>query len=248
MEKSGQVLGIVLDVDWAPDFVIEDTASLLIRHGVKATWFATHPSPAIEQLKSHPELFELGIHPNFLANSTQGNFQNEIIDYCMSVVPEAVSMRTHAYYQSSPMFAEISRRTSITNDASVFMPLTTSLRPGKYYIGGRYINRLPVYWEDDNEMKIPERKWSFSNEQLNEPGMKIFAFHPIHIFLNIASFNEYENLKAKHPDTSYLSFDELNGCRNLNSEGTRSCFESFLTNPAAQGNFYQIREIPDLYK
>ncbi len=248
MGKSGSVFGIVFDVDWAPDFVIDYTASLLIKHEIKATWFITHPSPAVERLKSFPELFELGIHPNFLENSTQGKSQKEVIEYCMSIVPQAVSMRTHAYYQSSLMFADISKHTHVTNDASIFMPLTPGLRPSRYYIGERYMNRIPVFWEDDNEMKKPDKAWSFNNELLIESGLKIFAFHPIHIFLNISSFCEYENLKSRFHAISNLSIKELNGFINTNCTGTRSCLESLLTHPTTKGNFYQVREIPELYR
>ena len=198
-------LAIILDIDWAPDFIIDETASLLIQYGIKATWFITHASPAIERLKSHPELFELGIHPNFLANSTQGKTQKEIIGYCISIIPQAVSMRTHAYFQSSQIFSEISKSTTIDNDVSIFMPSTPDLRPSKHYINGRYLNRLPVFWEDDNAMKIPRRQWSFSNEYLLQPGMKIFAFHPIHIYLNVSSFSIYEALKSHYPDISRLN-------------------------------------------
>ncbi len=63
---------ITLDVDWAPDFMIDAAAQALVDREVKATWFVTHASPAVERLREHPDLFELGIHPNFLAGSSHG--------------------------------------------------------------------------------------------------------------------------------------------------------------------------------
>lgn len=33
---------ITLDIDWAPDFVIDAVAEQLVQAGVWATWFVTH--------------------------------------------------------------------------------------------------------------------------------------------------------------------------------------------------------------
>ena len=45
----------------------------MIDHDVRATFFVTHESPALQRLKDRPDLFELGIHPNFLPGSTHGH-------------------------------------------------------------------------------------------------------------------------------------------------------------------------------
>ena len=55
---------ITLDVEWAPDFVIDAVANTLVSNGVKATWMVTRDSPAIRRLTRHDELFKRGIHPN----------------------------------------------------------------------------------------------------------------------------------------------------------------------------------------
>ena len=36
---------ITVDIDWAPDIAIAETAKYLIENEVKATWFVTHASP-----------------------------------------------------------------------------------------------------------------------------------------------------------------------------------------------------------
>ncbi|HEY8645027.1 MAG TPA: hypothetical protein VIL77_04030 [Gaiellaceae bacterium] len=63
---------LTLDVDWCPDSAIDDVAELLIERDVPATWLVTHTSPAIDRLRLRADLFELGIHPNFLPGSTHG--------------------------------------------------------------------------------------------------------------------------------------------------------------------------------
>src|SRR5688572_22770431 len=55
---------LTIDIDWASDEVIADTAALVEEAGVAATWFVTHDTPQIGRLRANP-LFELGIHPNF---------------------------------------------------------------------------------------------------------------------------------------------------------------------------------------
>ena len=66
MKQLHRVAALTFDIDWAPDWMIEEVASILIEHNVKTTWFVTHASPAIDKLRQMPELFELGIHPNRL--------------------------------------------------------------------------------------------------------------------------------------------------------------------------------------
>ena len=59
-------LVLTLDMDWAPDCAIDFVSEELVSREVRATWFVTHASPAVHRLREHPELFELGIHPNNL--------------------------------------------------------------------------------------------------------------------------------------------------------------------------------------
>ena len=92
---------ITIDIDWAPDFMIDYCMQILLVAQVKATWFITHKSPMLDKLRQYPDLFELGIHPNFYPNSSHGESEEAIIGYCMDLVPEARSMRTHGLCQSS---------------------------------------------------------------------------------------------------------------------------------------------------
>ena len=64
-------IALTFDIDWAPDWAIDLTAGILREREVRATWFVTHESPAVDRLREDSELFELGIHPNFLPGSTQ---------------------------------------------------------------------------------------------------------------------------------------------------------------------------------
>src|SRR5215467_8520985 len=94
---------LTFDIDWAPDFMIDHVAGILVEARVRATWFVTHSSDAIDRLREHPDLFELGIHPNFLPGSSHGSSPQEVLQTCMTIVPEAQSFRTHSLVQSTPL-------------------------------------------------------------------------------------------------------------------------------------------------
>lgn len=114
-------LAVTFDIDWAPDWIIEEVASILIDNRVKATWFVTHASPAIEKLRQMPDLFELGIHPNCLSGSTQGNTEDEVLSHMKEIVPEAISMRTHGLYQTSNFLMKAVRDYGIEIDVSILL-------------------------------------------------------------------------------------------------------------------------------
>ena len=64
-EPAGESFAyITLDIDWAPDFVLESVIEMVTKANVYATWFITHNTPLLETLAQNPK-FELGIHPNF---------------------------------------------------------------------------------------------------------------------------------------------------------------------------------------
>ena len=56
---KGRSICITVDIDWAPDYMLEDVAKLL--EDVSPTFFATHDSPKSRELS---KIFDFGIHPN----------------------------------------------------------------------------------------------------------------------------------------------------------------------------------------
>ena len=188
---------ITLDIDWAPDYAIDFTASLLIEAQVRATWFITHDSPAVRRLKNFPHLFELGIHPNFLPGTTHGVTESEILSHCMKIVPQARVVRTHGLVQTSNLLEKIIVEAPITVDVSLFLPHAKALEPVVYYWeNGNSIVRLPYMWEDDFEMVRPDPIWDL--KRLIDPGsgLMIMDFHPIHVFLNSVTLGTYQSIRC----------------------------------------------------
>jgi hypothetical protein len=214
---------LTLDLDWAPDAVVDDVAALLLERGIPATWFITHASPSVERLRDHPELFELGIHPNFLAGSTHGATPEEILDHCMRLVPEARSMRTHSLVQSTPLLAEAMARTPIVVDVSLFLPRARGLEPVEYRWGESRLLRLPYFWEDDMEMTDDDPSPLLDADLFEAPGLKVFDFHPVHVYLNTNNMDAYRRLTASVPSLERASVEALEPYRS-NGAGTRTAF------------------------
>ena len=233
---------ITLDVDWAPDFAIDFAARLLLENNVHATWFVTHQSPALERLRQHPELFELGIHPNFLPGSTHGETPEKVLDYCMGLAPEAVSMRTHSLVQSTPLLKHVLTQTPITTDVSLFLRRASFLCPVEFEVGGRTLIRVPYYWEDDFEMESSNPCWRADPLLADGEGLKVFDFHPIHIYLNSVSMGPYEELKLV--STSLIGASQTEADRFIHAGlGTRSLFMELIGRLAAAGRSSCIRDV-----
>lgn len=191
-------IAITFDVDWAPDFVIEDIADILEKHNVCSTWFITHESPALERLRANPELFELGIHPNFLEGSSHGNSPDEILSHLLSIVPDAKSIRTHGLAQSGPLLAHIQSH-GLIYDLSIFMPGVSNLHPFEFRWNGGVLVRMPYNWSDDYEMQKEEPNWTL-NLISKLDGMRILNFHPVLLYLNLTDFKPYEAFKKTAGD------------------------------------------------
>ena len=188
-------LFLTFDIDWANDDVLNYCIDSLEVNSVKATFFVTHETPVLERLRKS-NLFELGIHPNFnfLLNSDHryGKNYKEVIDYYLNMVPDAVSVRSHSLTQNGPIVDEFIRRGLVYDVNLLLMYLSEiELKPIPYYTKG--FTRLPYYWEDDTyilynqKVEIPKL--------LSRPGLKIFDFHPIHVFLNTSDLRQYDDAR-----------------------------------------------------
>ncbi|HET9013384.1 MAG TPA: hypothetical protein VFN38_16285, partial [Gemmatimonadaceae bacterium] len=130
------MIAISVDVDWAPDEVIEDTLALLDQAGVCATIFATHATPLLRGLTGH----EIGLHPNFLPHPLSSCEQ--VFDDLHAEYPAARGVRCHSYHQSSPLLQLFARR-GMAYDSNVVMFGGRGIRPFRHWNG---LTRLPVFW------------------------------------------------------------------------------------------------------
>lgn len=238
------MLAITLDVDWAPDFAIEAAAARLRDAGVCATWFVTHASPAVDRLRERPDLFELGVHPNFFPASSHGDSLDEVLAHVKALVPEALSVRPHGLYQSSRVLAAIARDERLRVDASLFLPGHPHLRPVRQWLLGTSITRIPYFWSEDHEMGRDEPAWSLE-PLLADDGLKVLNFHPIHVFLNSADEAPYRALQAS--SRSLLDADQAVAERHVHGgAGTLTVFEQAVEHLRRAGTSKTLAQIAGL--
>lgn len=218
-DEIGNVIGLTFDLDWACDAVIHDTIDLVDQAGAPATWFVTHNTPTLDRLRANPK-YELGIHPNFnpLLAGTNSPGVEAVIDALLEIVPEAKSVRSHSMVQSSRLM-DLFLNKGLTFDCNHFIPEQSKieLRPWRLWNG---LVKVPHFWEDDATCIYINN--SGINELVKRNGLKLFDFHPIHVFLNTEDLSLYEQTRAYHSDAKTLLAYRYSGI------GTRNYLKQLL--------------------
>ena len=73
---------------------------------------------------------------------------------------------------------------------------------------------IPYFWEDD--VACVDNNVNDVSQLVYRKGIKVFDFHPIHVFLNTESLNRYENTRPLHQNPKELIKHRFDGY------GTRS--------------------------
>lgn len=209
---------LTLDQDWCPDFVMKDSFELLNSCGAVATCFLTHQS---ESLISPFSNHEFAIHPNFnplllQASAEKGLGADEVVKKMLNFLPTAQSVRSHSLVNSSSL-SNIFRQHSLRYECNLLIPhyLHLELRPWVDFTG---MIKVPHFWEDDVHV-LTEDAPGEMKKLLKSPGLKVFLFHPIHLFLNTKSLAHYEKAKAHLKDEN-----ELVKLVNKSEKGVRDFF------------------------
>lgn len=198
---------LTFDIDWASDEVLNYTLDILEENNSCATFFVTHETILLNRIRGNSN-FELGIHPNFnfLLNGSheKGSDYKEVIQKLMDIVPEAKSVRSHSMTQSSYIL-EAFKEFGLSHDCNHFISVISEIELKPWMLWNGLI-RCPYFWEDDVHYT---EKDDYSIEQLlQRNGLKIFDFHPIHVYLNTEDAKRYEISRAYH-----RNFNQLNKFR-----------------------------------
>jgi len=198
---------ISIDADWALQPLLEDTVNLLNDFNLKSTFFITNKID-FSSLKNH----ELAIHPNYEGFSTQ----ETVIKKTLEILPskKTKGCRSHKFYYNSPLM-EIYEKLGIEYDSNYYMP--SIKKPEPFFFEWVNVLEIPVFFCDDAHF-MKSSKFDLSDINLDDSGVKVFLFHPFHVFMNSDSDQFYEKNKANYKNIEFLSKNkqqEIKGTRNL---------------------------------
>lgn len=201
---------LTFDIDWANDRVIKSLLEILNERKLNATFFCTHKTSVLENL---PQNIERGIHPNF---RNTFNYR-EKIDELLEIIPEAKGIRSHGLLSSTNILLE-AKEAGLKYESNTFLPGYNGL-----YITEKFrdFSMVPYNFSDSHSLINGTNK-VFEESQLERDGLKVFTFHPIHIYINTKDEEHYNSIKPV-----YQNPVELNKFENK-SEGIKTRFLRLL--------------------
>ena len=226
------------DIEWAPEWAIEDLFTLADSYEVRLSPFMTHRSEYLwRRFAGTKQANAVGIHPNFLPGSTHGDSVGAVIGHLTALWPQAVSFRSHCFYDETRMNRQMADR-GFRYDSNLCAFLQAGLVPLRT---ATQIIRFPVFWEDDvhSGFGLP---WTIEaiDEELRSPGLKIFNVHPPRVALNVPDEAFYESrrplLTTAEPGWAEQAYD---------GAGTRTFLEGLFAYAKAMA--HPIVTLDELY-
>ena len=203
---------ITIDTDWAIQPLIDDTVQLLEQYKINSTFFITNKID-FSKLKKH----ELAIHPYFKTVLSQ----EKVLRKTLEILPSKKSkgIRSHTLYNNSNLIGSY-KKYGIEYDSNFFIP--NAKEPKPFFFEWTNVLEIPIFFID-NGYVFTNNKFILNKINLTNNGVKVFCFHPFHIFMNTSSNKEYNNLKK-----NYKNFEHLSTKRQLTKKGVRSLFIELL--------------------
>ena len=216
---------LTFDMDWAHDEVIIDTLELLKKGNINCTFFITHKTSLIDEIRNVDNI-EIGLHPNFnnLLNGDSKNYSaDHILNNLMDIAPESKSIRSHSIVNSSRL-TNLFLKLGITHESNIYIPYWTNinLSPWKSESG---IVHCPYFFADELAC-LPSKEVNLKTltKISTQNSLRIFDFHPIHVFLNTESLDRYESTREMHFNPKELIKHRYKGY------GTRDRLQDLIDN------------------
>lgn len=191
-ELCGSVI-IGLDVDWASDFILQDTLQLASDLGIRPTLFLTHESALIRKLFNDKQ-YEFGLHPNFEkllgGDSSNGVDANDVLQRLMDKFPEVDVVRSHSLTTSSRLKALFKSKNFFVE--SSFITHGTETKFPNFWKEWSGMFHVPITWEDDVWFTLEEGEADGkASKILRFDMLNVLTFHPIHLYLNTTDVAHY---------------------------------------------------------
>lgn len=214
---------ISFDVDWAPDYILNDLLDLIYGKISGCTFFSTHNSEIFYKL---PNSYEVALHPNFnclLDGKGKASFQ-EIIEDLIAIYPRSLGYRSHSltnntniqqYFKSKGFIYESNR----LSDA-----------PSRHYYDAlEDISHIYIDFTDGQFIKhFASPASTFISKLLHaieSYDSVTLMFHPIHVFLNSCNYSNYLNVKNDMNDYKNVQKNRNSNC----TMGVRKVLEEIIT-------------------
>lgn len=231
---------LTFDMDWANDDVLRYFHEMICQMDLYGTLHVTHDTPVLDEIRKENRL-ELGIHPDFtrlLQNRQEKTTDLQtIIHNLLEIVPEAVSVRSHALVRGS-LISKYLAQAGLKIESNIYYLPVEGIRLKSYRdIWGMI--QLPFIFEDDLYVTsdMGYRMDYFLGEAFLAP--RVFNFHPVHLFLNTDEMGRYE--KAKTFTGSYKKLKEY---VNDGTGGIRDAFAQLVHMAKRNGwKFWKLNEI-----
>ena len=179
---------ITSDLEWAPTEIVNELLEIFDRYSIRATFFCTHKA----SFRKH----ELALHPYFQVSKDE----METLQNLHNMFPKAKGVRAHTLYLHSRLF-KIYKKLGIQYDNNYLLP-NQQITP---FLINEGILEIPMFFEDDYYLMFHANDFSVKDLNLNMSGLKVFNFHPIHIYLNTESMSRYEKAKKFYSQPSNLN-------------------------------------------
>ncbi len=231
------------DIDWASEEALKIQQAIYDDFAITPTYFVTHKSEFIERLRAENRI-ELGIHPNFLPNSSHGDSYEEVIDTVLKLVPDARAFRAHRCFDVAIVTDMLFRR-GILYDSNLITKLQPGLGPILHESG---LVRFPCFYEDGIHFKW-RLSWKFEDyrSMFDAPGLKIISAHPMITAMNVTSASYWAELKLKFPPDKWIKMTrqqlEQNRCPD---PGPAEFLKNIIRHALDRG--YSILTLDELYE
>ena len=178
--STERVFCVTSDVDWASESVVESAQAILEQFALPVTYFVTHESPLISKLAA-ADAVQLGIHPNFLPDSSHGGTFRDVLDTCLRLAPGARCWRAHRYFEVDDT-VDLLMQSGLRYDSNLCTLLEQDLRPFRHRSGSV---RFPIFLEDGAYLRHQLDLYARPEAVFRSAtGLFILNVHPIHLALN----------------------------------------------------------------
>jgi len=185
---SKETIFLSFDIDWVPDYMLRLTADLVSHLDV--SFMHTHSSSVCKQVA---ESFPCGIHPNLQKNSDQGDGIDDSIKFLRQLGVDFETCRFHVLNYGYPDLIKLSEN-GTKLDSSTILFNGKNIIPTYHHDLDMIL--APYFWEDGIYLRGKELRDNTDIIDWETPGLKIFDFHPLDVYLNTNSMEQRNTFKA----------------------------------------------------